>query len=284
MSIRAIATLVIALVLGLVAVLIINSAINKPPPPPPVAAGPVIPGTPVVVAAQPIGRGVAIQPALLKVVNYPAGSAPAGAFASVAAVADGKMAPRVALRDLNPDEPVLSTRVSDPGGKLNLSDILDPGMQAVSLRTDDISDVAGFVMPGDHIDLLMTRTLGANTVTQILLENLKVIAIDQIPDTEFSKPYVAHVVTFEATPKQAQIITLARSVGNLSFSLRHIQDTSKLLQLATSTASAAFAPPGAPPAPAAGRSRSKAGPPPEPFGVVRVTRATETTVYQLGGQ
>jgi len=284
MSLRTIATLAIAIVLGLVAVVILNGYLGsqKKSGPAPVAAGA---GAPVVVAAAPIKRGVVLQPSLLKVVNYPAGSVPAGAFSTVAQLTGAKDVQRLALRDLAPDEPVLAVRVTAPGGKLNLAGLLDPGMQAVTLHSTDIQEVSGFVLPGDHVDLLLTRSIGggnmqqANSVTQILAENMKVLAIDQSDDDETDKPVVAHAITIEVTPEQAQLITLGQSVGAVTLALRHVDDTAPLGKKATVLAQLGFtAPPPLPTGVAGG------GHPVRPSGPeVRVTRMTDTTVYQLSG-
>ncbi len=285
MSLRTIATLAIAIVLGLVAVVILNGYLGsqkKAAPQQQVASGA---GAPVVVAAAPIKRGVVLQPSLLKVVNYPAGSVPAGAFSTVAQLTGAKDVQRLALRDLAPDEPVLAVRVTAPGGKLNLAGLLDPGMQAVTLHSTDIQEVSGFVLPGDHVDLLLTRTIGgggnsqqSNSVTQILAENMKVLAIDQSDDDEADKPVVAHAITIEVTPEQAQLITLGQSVGAVTLSLRHVDDTAPLAKKATVLAQLGFTAPAPLPAGVAG------GHPARPAGPeVRVTRMTDTTVYQLSG-
>jgi pilus assembly protein CpaB len=276
MSLRAIATLVIAVVLGLAAVLILNSVISRAPKP--VAAGssaPTLPPAPVVVAAKPIARGVMVTADLLKVVSFPNASAPDGAFAKIADVTGTgtRDTRRLATRDLSPGEPVLKTRVTAPGGTINLSDIISPGMQAVSLRTSDIQGVAGFILPGDHVDVFLTR----NGFVQVVVENLKVVGIDQNNNDESAQPQVGKAITVEVTPQQAQTITLAQTLGAVSFSLRHVQDTGRLLRLATSAAALDLR------RPAPERPRPSI-PPGEDYGVVRVTRATDTTVYQLSAR
>lgn len=288
MSLRAIATLVIAIVLGLAAVLIVNSFINRANNRPATAAGgaPAGPASPVVVAAKPIGRGVTVTPELVKVVNFPPGAAPEGAFTAVNQLTGGKDVQRVALRDLSPGEPVLATRVSAPGQKINLSDILDPGMQAVTLRTNDVAGVGGFVLPGDHVDILLTRTVdsgavsagaqgGPTTLVQAIVENVKVLGIDQMYDEEAAKPAVVKAITVEVTPAQAQTITLAQTVGAISFALRHVDDSAKLTRVATTTAALGFGPQ----LPRRVKARSAPN-----YGLVRVTRSTETTTYQLSAR
>ena len=243
--------------------------------------------SPVVVAAQPIARGATLQPALLKVANYPQVSVPAGAFTSVAALTGDQGAQRLAMRSLTPGEPILLTEVSGPGGRLNLSSVLDPGMQAVAIRSGDVAGVGGFVLPGDRVDVLLTRAIGqvnggpVNTVTQILAENVRVVGIDQSDNDEADKPTVAKAVTIEVTPEQAQTITLGQTVGSVSLSLRHVADAEPLARHATVVAELGFVPPPARAAPVAAAGGQPPGVLLDGPGVVRVTRVTETTGYQL---
>ena len=281
MPLRTIATLAIAVVLGLIAVVLVNGYLGSKKKND-VAQVAAVQGSPVVVAAAPIARGVIIQPQLLKVASYPSNAVPAGAFTTVAQLTGGKDVQRLALRDLQPDEPVLATRVTPPGGKLNLSDILDPGMQAVTLRSDDVKGVGGFVLPGDRVDVLLTRGVPNTTVTQVVAENIRVLAIDQVDDDELNKPVVVKAITIQVTPAQAQSITLAQTIGSLSLSLRHVQDGQPVARLATTAAAFGFTAPR--PVPLAGSERPRKVPPGfEDLGTVRVTRMTDTSVYTLGG-
>jgi len=210
MPLRTIATFAIAIVLGLVAVVLINFYIGSTHKAQvqQVQAGV---GSPVVVAAGPITRGVVITPQLLKTVNYPSGSVPQGAFTNANQLVGGKDQQRIALRDLSPDEPVLASRVTAPGAKLSMATELDPGMQAVTLSSDNIRGVAGFVFPNDRVDILMSRSVGGGGndknslgITQVVAENVRILGIDQSDDQEQSKPAVVKAITNEVTPEQAQ--------------------------------------------------------------------------------
>jgi pilus assembly protein CpaB len=280
MSLRAIATLVIAVVLGLAAVLIVNGLLNSKPKVPPAAVVAAAPTTPVIVAAKPITRGEVVTPDLLKVVSFPQGSAPEGAFSDANTVTADKAGPRVAMRDLGVGEPVLQSRLTPPGGKLNMSGIIASGMQAVTLHTNAFAGVAGFILPGDHVDVLMTRTTTpprggpATTVVQVVLENVKVVAIDQNANDESNGAQVGGALTVEVTPEQAQTLTLAQTIGSVSFSLRHALDSSRLTRIATAAPALDLAHP----------RPAKPPPPVEDYGLVRVTRTTDTTVYQLSSR
>lgn len=234
LSLRTIAILVTAIVMGLLAIFAVNQYVNSNRPaavaPAQVAQTPQGAGTPVVVAATKIERGIAIQPQNLKVVNYPSTSVPDGTFTTIDQLTGDKAGQRVAMRAMVAGEPLLKTQVSLPGGHLNLSGIITPGMQAVTIRSNELSGVAGFVLPGDHVDVLMTRPLPPidgkqpETVTQILAQDVKVLGVDQSTDENVEKPIVSHVVTVEVTSSQAQSITLGQAVGTVSLSLRHVTD------------------------------------------------------------
>jgi len=276
MPLRTIATFAIAIVLGLFAVVLINSYIGSAKKVQQVQVQTGV-GSPVVVASSPIARGVVLQPQLLKVVNFPAGSVPSGAFTAVSQLTSAdKTQQRISLRDLSPDEAVLPTRVTGPGGKLNLATELDPGTQAVTLRTSDIQGVAGFVFPNDRVDLLLSRSVGQGEktvgLTQVIAENVRVIAIDQSDDQEQSKPNVVKAITFQVTPEQAQSLTLAQTLGTVSLSLRHVQDAAPVNRLVTTAASFGFFS-----APAEHRARPT-GP------TVRVTRGADTSVVELSSR
>jgi pilus assembly protein CpaB len=274
MPIRTIATLAVAIFLGIVAVFLVRTYLlsNRPTGVGAVAAA----GTPVVVATEVIERGKPVEAKQLRVVNYPADAVPAGSFRTVAELAGAPADKRVALRSFAPNEPLMATRISGPGARLVLSASLGPGMRAVSLRSNDVAGVAGFVLPGDRVDILLTRAVGDGhqTVTQVLADNVRVLGVDQSDNDEASAPVVARAVTIEVTPQQAQMVALAQSVGSVSLSLRQLNDQAPLGQRATTVAQLGFG--GAAPA-AGGVAR-----PARPAGVaVHVTRGVETAEYRI---
>ncbi len=102
-------------------------------------------------------------------------------------------------------------------------------MRAVTFRANDVAGVAGFVLPGDRVDVLLTREAGggdgrAGYQTQVVADNLKVLGVDQIDDESATKPVVVKAITLEVTPEQAQTISLAQAVGTVSLSLRQVND------------------------------------------------------------
>jgi pilus assembly protein CpaB len=269
----------VAVLLGLVAVFLVRNYIGQAQKAPVQTAGPV--GMkPVVVAAAPIPRGSALTPNLLKVVNYPIDAVPPGAVAAVADLGTPGPNGRLILRTLSPNEPILMSEVTGPGGKLTLAGVVDAGMRAVTIRSSDVAGVAGFVLPGDRVDILLTRSTSdhGEPATQVLAENVKVLGVDQLSDSAADKPVVARSVTVEATPDQANLITLAQAAGNVSFTLRHVADDAALKNHAATIADLAIKGRAAP----AGPRRL---PPPKPAESdsvqVRVTRGTETAGYSV---
>jgi pilus assembly protein CpaB len=154
---------------------------------------------------------------------------------------------------------------------------LTPGMRAVSIRSDDVSGVAGFVLPGDRVDILLTRSFGGAPITQVLAENAQVVGVDQQSDTQADKPMVAKAVTVEVSPEQAQIISLAHAIGSISFTLRQISDHDPLGRKVTTVAQL-----GGPGAQPGIRARPRVRPAARPM-LVRVTRGVLTTDYPVGG-
>ena len=285
LNIRTIATLSVAIVLGLIAVIVLNGYLGSSRYKQQAAVAGV---TPVVVAALPISRGAALQPFTLKVVNYPQGAAPLGAFGSVSQLVGGNATQRLALRDIGLNEPILPAAVSGPGGRLTMSSAIQPGMQAVAVKDSDVAGVGGFLLPGDHVDVLLTRSVGQagnqNMVTQVVAENVQVMGVDQSDNNASDKPAVARSITLEVTPAQAQAITLGQAGGAISLSLRHVGDAEQLAQRATTTAQLGFfAPPSTPRPPAPTHVAKRSGETMFGAGTVRVTRVTDTTSYRLGG-
>lgn len=129
-------------------------------------------------------------------------------------------------------EPITAGRVIKRGARGFMAAVLRPGMRAVSVRMKPDTSVSGFIKPGDRIDLLVTHSVvpaqSANpirhTVVETILSDLKVIAIDQSSDDQGTAPLIFGTVTFEVTSKQAEIVTVAKRIGQLSMILRSLAD------------------------------------------------------------
>ncbi|QND66535.1 Flp pilus assembly protein CpaB [Mesorhizobium loti] len=183
-----------------------------------------VPHDTVVVAAVALKFGDALTSDKLREIAWPAGAAPIGAFKTTKEALAGD-APRQALQSISANEPILATKITGPGQRATLSAVLGEGMKAVSIRVNDVLGVAGFVFPGDRVDVLLTRTArdsdGADrSFVDVLLQSMKVLAVDQVADESKDSPTVVKAVTLEASTRDAQKLTLAAGAGQLSLALR----------------------------------------------------------------
>ena len=217
MKARPILLLVTSALLGLLAIGLVRNFLMQQPVP--VAD---IPVKKVVVATATLRFGDRLAPLYLHEADYLPNSVPPGAFASIAELTAGE--PRVVLETIQPGEPVLASKISGNGAKASLSSIIDAEKRAVTIRVDDVSGTAGFITPADRVDVMLTRNAEGQTSphTEILLQNVKVLAIDQVANEHTDKPIVVKAVTLEVSPEEAQKIALARTVGQLSLSLRNL--------------------------------------------------------------
>ena len=173
----------------------------------------------VVVAAQPLRFGTELTSINLKEVEWPAGAVPTGSFSGIdQLVKAGER--RVALAAIERDEALLSWKITGPGQRGTLSALIAGDKKAVTIRVNDVFGVAGFVLPGDRVDVLLTRTEDKSSYTDVLLQNVRALAVDQLADERSEKPAVAKAVTLEVTTDEAQKLALASSIGSLSLALR----------------------------------------------------------------
>jgi pilus assembly protein CpaB len=183
-----------------------------------VPAKPAVATRTVVVAGVPLRYGRELVAGDLREVAWPEAAIPRGTFTTIAGLlAPGK---RIALASIEPNEPILAAKITGPGQKATLSALIQDGMKAVTVRVNDVEGVAGFVLPGDHVDILVTRQADKGGNTDVVLQNIRVLAIDQLADDATDKPMVAKAVTLEVDTIAAQRLSLASSVGALSLALR----------------------------------------------------------------
>jgi pilus assembly protein CpaB len=173
----------------------------------------------IVIAGGPLRFGTHVTPDNLREVAWPDQAIPAGTFSSIAELTgSGK---RIVLASIERNEPILRTKITGPGQKATLSAVIQDGMRAVTVRVNDVEGVAGFVLPGDHVDVLLTRQAErVNGTNDVVIQNTRVLAVDQLADDAADRPTVARAVTLEVDTVGAQKIALAASLGNLSLMLR----------------------------------------------------------------
>jgi len=136
----------------------------------------------------------------------------------------------VARNPITSGEPITDARVVAPGNRGFLAAVLRPGMRALSVPVTITSGIAGFIFPGDQVDLMLTYTvpsvvLGAgfdHKAVQTVLRNVRIIAIDQQMESKPGEAVPAHTATFEVTPKQSEIIALASRIGEMFLTLRSL--------------------------------------------------------------
>jgi pilus assembly protein CpaB len=182
----------------------------------------------IVVAAKPLGFGARLTAENLKEIRWDTGALPEGAFVTKQDVLKGGQ--RMVLAAIVRNEPILRGKITAPGQRATLSSMLDPGRRAVTVRVDDVRGVAGFIQPGDRVDVVLIRTeAGSRTnasYADIILQSAKVLAIDQIAGERTEQPTVAKAVTLEVSPEDAQKILLATNIGRLSLILRQPAESS----------------------------------------------------------
>ncbi|MCC4115642.1 Flp pilus assembly protein CpaB [Aromatoleum toluclasticum] len=182
----------------------------------------------IAVAAVELQLGGRITPDTVRMVDWPSGSVPTGAFKDAASL-DG----RIAVSSLLPGEPILESRLAPVGTKGGLSSVVPEGKRAITVRVNDVIGVAGFALPGNYVDIMVNTEKANNArgsgednmISKIVLERILVLAVAQEANRDETKPKVVNAVTLEVTPEQAERLDLARSVGTLSLVLRNQVDS-----------------------------------------------------------
>ncbi|MES9858481.1 MAG: Flp pilus assembly protein CpaB [Sedimenticola sp.] len=225
MQARAVIMLLFAIVIGGIAAYLVNTQL-QPKNSSEEAGKTVIQTQQVVVAANDLDVGMRLDKVMLKTVEWPTKAIPKNAFTSIEA-AVGKE-PRIILHEMKTDEIVLPYKVSPEGARGGLTPRIPENMRAITISVNEIRGVAGFVLPGNNVDLLLTSTFGKKgraPVTRTLLQNVLVLGVAQEASQKKDAPKVVKSVTLQVTPKQSQILTLAQTVGTLTLVLRNEGDT-----------------------------------------------------------
>jgi pilus assembly protein CpaB len=171
-----------------------------------------------VVASKPLKFGDVITSSSLREISWPDNAVPQGAFAKIGELTAGK---RVVLMPIAVNEPILASNITGPGQRGTLSSLLKDGMKAVTIRVNDVGDVGGFVLPGDHVDVVLTRPGDKKvSVNDVVLQGARVLGVDQMADNTADKPAVVKAVTLEVDETGGQKLALASMVGTLSLLLR----------------------------------------------------------------
>jgi pilus assembly protein CpaB len=180
----------------------------------------------IVLAARPLSVGTTVKAADIKLGKTPASAFPKGAFAKPEEVIDRPLISNVLM-----DEPVLEGRLAARGSGVGLAPVIPVGMRAVTLRVNDVTGIAGFVLPGMRVDVLVTghppNSEDSITATPTQLQNLLVLSAGTVmqPDAR-GQAMPAQTVTLLGTPEQAETLTLASADARIQLVLRNGSDQS----------------------------------------------------------
>jgi len=185
----------------------------------------------VVVLGVDVQLGSRLNPEMLQLADWPSSSIPPGAFTDVKAL-DG----RVLKTTLQRGEAVLESKLAPEGTRGGLSAVVSEGRRAITVRVNDVVGVAGFALPGNYVDILVSTQQDARAgassrdlaISKIVLERILVLAVAQEASRDDTRPKVVNAVTLEVTPEQAEKLDVARSVGTLSLVLRNQVDDKNL--------------------------------------------------------
>ena len=187
-----------------------------------------VPTVEVVAVNRAMQHGEQISSDDLELIQYAQAHLPEGVFASMDEVfSAGPDALRVVVRPMEPNEPLLAVKVTDPGQAAGIASLLARGMRAFTIRVDATSGVSGFLFPGDHVDIYWTgRVNGAGLetdlngeVTKLIEARVELVAVDQTAGNGRSGASVARTVTVQVTPDQVGALAQAQATGRLTLAL-----------------------------------------------------------------
>jgi len=191
----------------------------------PAAVARALPDARYVVPSRQLQAGEVLRSENMELVAWPASHPVDGAFATTAEIAG-----RVVLFPLSKGQPIVDRDLSAIGSGIGLAGKIPDGMRAIALRSDEVVGVAGFLVPGSHLDVLVTYRSGTSPepVTATVLQDAVVIAAghQMEPDPE-GKPSAVTVVTLLLTPEESERAVLASAQGSIHFVLRNGGDTSR---------------------------------------------------------
>jgi pilus assembly protein CpaB len=259
---------VLAGVIGLAAVFLVHAYIASRTKKTPIVTGQVV------VAQTDIAPGTALTGRVLRVATWPRNIIPTKAVSTLK-ILEG----RVVQIPIAKGEPILLTKLALEGTSAGMGGLLDPNCLAITVKTDAVSGVAGFINPGDRVDVLVETTdPGRHNehFSKLILQNLRVLSKGQIWDQSADKkPKVMPTVTLQVTPEQAEMLNLASFQGRIRLALRNQLNTANFNTHGVDTSELCYIKP----APVAKKVKVAAVSKPER--IVQVIKGMETSEARL---
>jgi pilus assembly protein CpaB len=170
----------------------------------------------VVAAAIAIPFGSKVEERHLKIIEMPKDSAPPGSF-----TLKEDVIAKVTTQPIVSGEILMEVRFVEQGDGSTLAALVGKNMRAVTIRVDDVIGVAGFLLPGNRVDVVSARKENRRAITDTILRNIEVLAVDQTASADDSEPVIVRAVTLQMTPDQAEILVRGREEGSIQLTLRN---------------------------------------------------------------
>jgi pilus assembly protein CpaB len=233
MTARKIVLIILALAITAGTAIFVRNWVNNQQPQVVEATTPAKPKGPMVLVAQvDVPTGVFLQPTHLRWSEWPDDVIPESYYTDDVFTLED-LTGAVVRRGFTAGEPITRKRVIRPGDRGFLAAVLRPGYRAMALRIDATSSISGLVFPGDRVDLILTHTVNTQKVSETVLENVRILGIDQFIDEADGNPRIGKNATLEITPKQAEMLAVIAELGNVNLSLRSlVKDDDELERLA----------------------------------------------------
>ncbi len=223
MNTRLIFIIIIAFIFATIAAMIANNWIKNKTKPEEIVT------SKVVLAARDIPFGIKLEAFHIEAIDWPGDNVPTDSFGNVNDVIGN-----IAKNSFYAGEVITTKRITQHLGGSTLSSLISQDSRAISIRVDDVVGVSGFVLPGNHVDILATRITRINGTpkakSRTILENIKVLAVDQEASTDKEKPAVVKSVTLELKPEQAETMSEAMQEGKIQLTLRNPMDSNRIVK------------------------------------------------------
>ena len=226
---KALLLLLIALIMGGLVTILVNTLLTREVQ----TRGEesVMPTTKVLVATSDLKTGLRLDKLTIKQVDWPVGNLPEGAYSNVDTLLGEK--PPIVIKKIYRNEIILPYKLSPQGARGGLPPKIAEDRRAATIEVSEITGVAGFVLPGTFVDVLLTSDIGQRDkqlASRTLLQNALVLGVDQLSSEDEDDPKVVNAVTLEVTPRDGKKLALAQEVGKLSLLLRNEIDASILVK------------------------------------------------------